>query len=90
LNNLQGYLNSPTIITLDDLDDTNLLPTKWINILELDGVYKARKNYSFRKHDGKKKDWPKTDGGNYTQTEADKQFTKWSRAYWKERAATLQ
>ncbi|TMP16970.1 RHS repeat-associated core domain-containing protein [Pseudoalteromonas sp. S2893] len=53
---------------------------------KVNGEWVARKNYSFRAHNGKKSTWPKTRTGKVKQTDAQKAFTKWSSKYWIKRS----
>lgn len=50
------------------------------------GEWVQRKNYSFRKPDGRKSDWPRTKSGRVAETEAERSSKKWSSDYWKNRA----
>ena len=53
---------------------------------KVNGEWVARKNYSFRAHNGKKSTWLKTRTGKVKQTDAQKAFTKWSSKYWIKRS----
>lgn len=53
------------------------------------GQWAPRKNYSFRAHDGRRSQWPKSPRGNVLKTDAEKAFNRWSSAYWKVRAKGL-
>lgn len=53
---------------------------------KIGGKWVPRKNYSFRKPDGRKRDWPLTKGGKVAKTEVEKAFERWSSLYWKDRA----